>query len=42
MRAMPDYAGTMAAGLEVMPASPLAENIASGLAAAAKKARDLG
>ena len=40
--AMLDYAGTTAAGLEAMRASPLAENIASGLAAAAKKARDLG
>ena len=31
-----------AAGLEAMRASSLAENIARGLAAAAKKARDLG
>ncbi|WP_127598741.1 pyrroline-5-carboxylate reductase family protein [Nitratireductor alexandrii] len=42
VRAMLAYAGTTAAGLEAMRASSLAENIARGLAAAAKKARDLG
>jgi len=38
---MVDYAGTTAAGLEAMRASPLAELISAGLTAAAQKAREI-
>ncbi|QDC08867.1 pyrroline-5-carboxylate reductase [Oceanicola sp. D3] len=39
---MVDYAGTTAAGLEAMRASPLADLIAQGLAAATARARTIG
>ncbi|MBD3677454.1 MAG: NAD(P)-binding domain-containing protein [Rhodobacteraceae bacterium] len=39
---MIDYAGTTAAGLQVLRAGPIAEAISEGLDAAARKARDMG
>lgn len=41
VQGMVDYAGTTAAGLEVMRASPLADLISKGLTAAAEKARKM-
>ncbi|GGE93156.1 NAD(P)-binding domain-containing protein [Stappia taiwanensis] len=41
VEAMIDYAGTTAAGLEKMRASPIAEAISEGLEAAARKARSM-
>jgi pyrroline-5-carboxylate reductase len=41
VRAMIDYAGTTAAGLEAMRASPLASSIAAGLDAAVTKTRQM-
>lgn len=41
VQGMVDYAGTTAAGLEAMRASPLAELISAGLTAAAQKAREI-
>ena len=42
VREMIDYAGTTAAGLEAMKASPLAASIEQGLEAAYQKARRMG
>jgi pyrroline-5-carboxylate reductase len=41
VKAMIDYAGTTAAGLQVMKASPLAASIAEGLKAAFEKSRSI-
>lgn len=41
VQGMVDYAGTTAAGLEAMRASPLADLISNGLTAAAQKAREI-
>ncbi|MEE8352448.1 MAG: pyrroline-5-carboxylate reductase dimerization domain-containing protein [Rhodospirillales bacterium] len=42
VRKMIDYAGTTAAGLEVMKVSPLSESIEQGLEAAYQRARSIG